>query len=633
MNKLNLKYYKENKKYSDGNIENEIINYLKNNDDYLEILKKNNSWPVYYHLSKIRENIINWYPFKKDGTVLEVGAGMGAITSILCEKLKNVTCIESSKTRATAILERTKKYNNIDIIVGEFSDIELKNKFDYILLNGVFEYAGMFNKDTDVDPYKEFLKNIKKYLNKNGKILIAIENRFGLKYWLGADEDHTNYIYGGINNYKNTTFFKTFSKNDLINMFSELDLYANFYYPLPDYKFPEYIVTDQYVEKNKSLSYTPYYQKTYNLFANEKELFGDIIKNNALGFMANSYFIELSSEPCDIEIEFVKSNNTRVDKYCTQTYKKGDRYYKKALSDKSQEHIDNIFKYNKLLNDYGVKTLEMNKSGNEIFTNSFDANSFDNYLANFYINKEYKKMYKAINDYIKYLKKIFKKVNINNVETIYDNYRVIISDDLKNKLYFIKDGYLDFIFQNILMDGNDYIIIDQEWYESYVPLEFIVYRAINMFAKGTLYNLGFTNSNEIFNMIIENINIDFIDIESFKKLEEKFLEKVFGENIENKCYGNFVTFKNRENDLDGMIKNYDSIKNENIRLNDKISDLELLLDKNREENSILNNQIAEYKNENKRLNVELDNYHNAYNSILNSKTWKLKTKIDKVLKR
>ena len=31
-----------------------------------ELLKASYSWPVLYHISDIRENIVDWYPFEKD---------------------------------------------------------------------------------------------------------------------------------------------------------------------------------------------------------------------------------------------------------------------------------------------------------------------------------------------------------------------------------------------------------------------------------------------------------------------------------------------------------------------------------------------------------------------------------------
>lgn len=40
--------------------------------------------------------------------------------------------------------ERNKHYDNLEIIVGNFNDIKFENKFDYITLIGVLEYARLF---------------------------------------------------------------------------------------------------------------------------------------------------------------------------------------------------------------------------------------------------------------------------------------------------------------------------------------------------------------------------------------------------------------------------------------------------------------------------------------------------------
>ena len=118
--KLNLDFYNGKDSYSDGKIEDKIIKYIKTNQasDFNDIIVKDKSWPVFYHLSSLRENVINWYPFKENSSILEVGAGMGALTSLLCKKCKSVTSIELSKKRATAILERNKDAKNLEIIVG-----------------------------------------------------------------------------------------------------------------------------------------------------------------------------------------------------------------------------------------------------------------------------------------------------------------------------------------------------------------------------------------------------------------------------------------------------------------------------------------------------------------------------------
>ena len=187
--KLNLDYYTGTDHYSDGDIEDELLAMVKSKKPVDEILAVDNRWAILYHLSPIRQNILNWYPFKRDASVLEIGGGCGAITGALCERVSEVKVVELSKRRSTINFERNKHHDNLEIIVGNLNDIKFEQKFDYITLIGVLEYAGSFTKTEK--PYEDFLKKIKSLLKEDGKLLIAIENRYGMKYFAGAKEDHT----------------------------------------------------------------------------------------------------------------------------------------------------------------------------------------------------------------------------------------------------------------------------------------------------------------------------------------------------------------------------------------------------------------------------------------------------------
>lgn len=219
--KFNLDFYKGSDLYSDGNIEKEILDYTEKyaESEFDRIFENDIRWPVFYHLTEIRKNILNWYPMKKDASVLEIGAGMGAVTSVLCEKAKKVTCVELSKQRATAIANRNKLRENLEIIVGNLNDVQFSEKFDYITLIGVFEYAPLYTNSKD--PFFDFLKQIKQFLKPDGKILMAIENKLGMKYFAGAPEDHTNIKYDGIMGYANKESVQTFGKQELKNLLNE----------------------------------------------------------------------------------------------------------------------------------------------------------------------------------------------------------------------------------------------------------------------------------------------------------------------------------------------------------------------------------------------------------------------------
>lgn len=326
--KMNYDFYNGKDLYSDGDIENEIIDYAKKYKDTDRVFENDIRWPVFYHLTPIRKNILNWYPFKKDSSVLEIGAGMGAITGVLCEKCKEVVSVELSKNRASSIAVRNEDKENLEIIVGNLNDIDFKGKkFDYITLIGVFEYAALYT-NTD-NPYNDFLQNIKKLLKEDGKLLIAIENKFGMKYFAGAPEDHTNIPYDGITGYTTDSKVRTFGKQELKDI-----LYKNnfkntkFYYPLPDYKLPSLIFSDEYLPTEDTIEkYIPYYYENSQIEFDEIKAYKEIIKNNMFDFFANSFFIEASQEPIETNVDLKNIKLIEISN-------KSKRFYEKDYSKK-----------------------------------------------------------------------------------------------------------------------------------------------------------------------------------------------------------------------------------------------------------------------------------------------------------
>ena len=103
---------------SNDNYEDKIIDLIKKYpNDYEKAFKEDSSWTVISNLSDMRKNVISWYPFKKDCTILEIGAEMGAITDELCKHAKKVTSIESLSKKAEVIKLRNKNNKNLEIIV------------------------------------------------------------------------------------------------------------------------------------------------------------------------------------------------------------------------------------------------------------------------------------------------------------------------------------------------------------------------------------------------------------------------------------------------------------------------------------------------------------------------------------
>lgn len=294
MAKLNTDYaaQADSYSYSDSG-ESDVLEIVKTGETTFS--DSNPSWPVRYHLSEERLNLLSWYEFDRDATLLEVGAGCGALTGLFCDRVREVTAVELTRQRAEIIYNRYKERDNLTIFAGNLNEIQLEQKFDYLTCIGVLEYAGRY---TDAEnPYASFLKLLKGYLKPKGTLILAIENKFGLKYWSGVNEDHTGRVFDSIENYPARQGIKTFSKNELDRLLAESGFASRkFFYPLPDYKLPTEIFSDNYLPTalhGVRPGIFPFvdFSGSRDFFFDEKLAMDNIINSGMFDFFANSFLV------------------------------------------------------------------------------------------------------------------------------------------------------------------------------------------------------------------------------------------------------------------------------------------------------------------------------------------------------
>ncbi len=294
---MDLQYYPGQDYYSDGVVEDEILEFVANNphSEYDRFIKEKRSWAVLYHLSPIRENIVSSIDITEKDRVLEIGAGCGAITGKLCDMAQEVTCIELSKKRSMINANRNKDKKNLNIIVGNFETIEenLGEQYDVITMIGVYEYAASYIHSDN--PYVDFIKIAMTHLKSDGKLIIAIENRLGMKYFAGCKEDHVGKFYEGLEGYTNTQGIATFTKDELISNLNQCG-YSKvvFRYPYPDYKFPIQIYSDDYLPKEGDLNMNILnMDQERQILFDESKVYDSIVGTSLFPIFSNSYLLEV----------------------------------------------------------------------------------------------------------------------------------------------------------------------------------------------------------------------------------------------------------------------------------------------------------------------------------------------------
>lgn len=497
---LDMTYYPGEDYYSDGTIEDKILTIVKEHDkqEYPELIAKEKSWPVFYHLSEFRTNIIDWLPISKTDKVLEIGAGCGALTGSLAEKAGSVTCIDLSKKRSMVNAYRNQDKDNITIMVGNFQDIEpnLPCDYDYVLLIGVFEYGQSYIGGAN--PYEDFMAICNRHRSKNGRMIIAIENKFGLKYWAGCKEDHLGTYFSGLEGYPNGGSAKTFTRRGLEKIMAKVGIRQySFYYPYPDYKFMSCIYSDRYLPKKGELTTNlRNFDRDRMLLFDEKQVFDQIIEEKEFSLFSNSYLVVIGKTP---ELVYSKFSNDRAKPWAIRTsiYENafGELHVEKIPDSKvARGHLLNTAKAYQLLSKrYEGTKVSMNvcvPKGDRLQFAFCEGETLEQKLDDCLARADVAGFKKLIEEYMKWLS-YGEQCNISNI---------------------------DFIFPNIIIHEDKWQVIDYEWtFERVIPAKEIAFRAFYN------YLLGSETRKACEDMLMKDI-LGFSDEEIASNIED---EKAF----------------------------------------------------------------------------------------------------------
>lgn len=527
--KLNLTYYKGEDLYCDGEIEDEILHMVQTHETYEEILKADDRWPVLYHLSKVRHNLLDWMDFGEHAHVLEIGSGCGAMTGVLCEKAEFVQCVELSKKRSLINANRNRKYENFEIMVGNFEDVVLPEKYDVITLIGVLEYSPCYIKSEQ--PFDAMLAKIKEMLKPGGILIIAIENRFGLKYFAGAMEDHTGGFYDGISGYKNVDFVQTFTKPELARLLTR-NGYGNqaFYYPMPDYKLPSVIYSDAYLPKKgdiRSIS-AAYDRKRYKMF-DEEAVYDQLCEDGMIPYMANSFLVVAGGDEADVIQKniYAKYNRGRNLNFQIATMVANQpehNVYKKAIEKtaiphvqamkENKEQLDTLFLHTTCVAgtwaeesvsfDYvqGTNLKEQLLCSMKNMTQEAFMQEVRNTLDDVFASSCEPKEFAATSEF----EKVFGQTTLTGAAFEISN--------------------IDMIFDNLIKVDEGYVCIDYEWvFRFAIPVDYLKYRSLDYFYKFCMDGHTTLTRTQFF----VGCGLKEGDIEGFDAMEAHFQDYVFGD--------------------------------------------------------------------------------------------------------
>lgn len=464
-------------------------------------------------LEKFNSNIIKWYPFEKEKSILQVRKN---------EWIKNE-------------LEK----NNLKIDTVESIEDNTDYKYDYVLIYGY-------------ENYNNNIKEIISMLNENGKILIIGNNQFGINTWSKYDLDSNK---GVLNLEEHQKENKTISSIKKELKQEGLDT-INTFLAFPDYKTSELIVNEKFdLDKSQIEKYNP------NIYEGEIKVFDEIkvLKNileNASEmkeFFANSYFIEASKNKNNNDIKYISFNNCRKEEYQLMTIIKDDVVEKLPTNAKAQKHIENMGKIIKNIKNENIEILDYEENSKIYSKLVKNEKTLDRILARKYNNIE--ELIQILNEYKNVLLQ-----NSKSYSECKEKINIDGNEEQLEQLNYLKNGYWDLIPKNCFYINQKFVFFDQEWEKDYLPVEFILYRAI-------------INSYDLVRKINVEELLKEINILQYKELFEKLDEKIRDEIIDNKVHE--AMYKKYDlKAIDNLINDNKAYYEENSRKDEYIKNLE-----------------------------------------------------------
>ena len=204
-----------------------------------------------------RDLFFRQYPPAVGSRVLDIGAGWGQLALPLARHCQ-VCALEPTAERLDFIRAAAAQdgvSRALWFVQSDFLHIDFETRFDLVLCIGVLEWVPKFAPDLEpIEAQRRFLRRARAALAPGGRLVIGIENRLGLKYLLGAPDDHIGHAGVSILPYKladrrwraisgQPLRALTHTRADLDTLLAETGFgHREFFGAFPDYKLPSAIV-------------------------------------------------------------------------------------------------------------------------------------------------------------------------------------------------------------------------------------------------------------------------------------------------------------------------------------------------------------------------------------------------------
>ncbi len=422
--------------------------------------------------------ILGWYALPQNGRALFVSGGAPE-GEVLSEVLADEGLQVDIKT-----LEEVEK------------SCSPEWKYDTVVGFGIIERSP--------DPVL-MLKKLFDYLSDKGHMLIAVDNRIGIRYFCGDKDAFTDQVFDGIDNYRvyNSGFGgkkqRAYAKAEYAEMMEAAGfMKRRFYTAVPNIENPRLLYAEDVLPKEKlEHRIYPEYRNPGTVFLEEEILYDTLIKNGLFHPMGNGYLIECTKNGSLANVEMVTSSLDRGPAYSMYTIIRRDgKVEKRPAYLEGVSRLKEFEANNQYLNEHGVKTIQGAVEDGAFvmpYVDGQDTNDFFRKL--FWLDRE--AFEKALDRWMNLIEDSSEHVPYNKVDwenfepwmekrkeddPFRDKWRKLAfgsDEDQRNIGSILARGFIDLASINCLVDRGEFVFFDQEFVLDNLPANAIKIRTID----------------------------------------------------------------------------------------------------------------------------------------------------------
>ncbi len=404
-------------------------------------------------INGIKCGLLQWYDFEQDAKVLYIGDSRDALAKMLIDKSFAVVCAPVEQSCNTAWTQ------------------EYKGGFDYLIAVEALECT---------ENPEQVLQNWRSLLKEEGRLLLGMNNRFGIRYFCGDRDPYTGRNFDGIEGYRRAYDKKEdvfrgrcFSRNEMEKMLRAAGWNSfRFFSVLPDLQNPGLIYAEDYLP-NEDLANRlfPTYNYPDTVFLEEAPLYESLENDGLFHKLANAWLIECGSKEalCDVLHVTCSMERGRESALCTVVRRRGI-VEKRAVYPEGEARLEKLAAHAKELKERGIPVVDTKLEGGVCQMPLIQAEVGQVYL---------KKLLRT--DRERFLQEMdhFR-------DLILRSSAIVESDQGDGEGAILRKGYVDMVPLNSFYIDGEFVFYDQEFCEENYPANAIISRMVGTFYAGNV---------------------------------------------------------------------------------------------------------------------------------------------------